>query len=96
MPKPLQLLFLVAALVLVTVSLPACTLPVRYTSEPLPLPARPLLPALTAADLACLTDDAYRRLLTRDLLRRQYAEELEAIIGATHAPEKKARRPPEE
>lgn len=56
----------------------------RYIQEPLPLPPRPVLPALTAEDLACLPAEVYERLVRRDLLRRQYAEELEAIIRATH------------
>lgn len=87
MPQRLQLLLLIVALLAVTVSLPACsTQPVRYVSEPLPLPVPPVLPALTADDLACLSDDAYRRLVLRDMQRRQYAETLQAIIRATHAP----------
>lgn len=60
-----------------------CQPEVRHIVEPLPLPSRPLLPALTADDLACLSDDAYRRLVERDMLRRHYAEELEAIIRST-------------
>lgn len=51
---------------------------------PLPLPDRPVLPPLSAEDMNCLSDDAYRRLVARDRLRRQYAEDLETIIRATH------------
>lgn len=51
---------------------------------PLSLPERPVLPPLSAEDVLCLSDDAYRRLVVRDRLRRQYAEGLEAIIRATH------------
>lgn len=57
---------------------------VHYVTEPLPLPERPVLPRLTEDDLMCLSDDAYARLMLRDLRRRQYAEELESIIRATH------------
>lgn len=57
---------------------------VRYVTEPLPLPARPVLPRLSAEDVACLSEDAYRRLVERDMGRRHYAEELEAVIRSTH------------
>lgn len=40
-------------------------------------PERPALPALIAEELACLSDEAYRKLLERDRLRREYAEDLE-------------------
>lgn len=46
-------------------------------------PARPVLPAISAAELGCLTDDVYRRLAERNRLQRQYAEELEVIIDST-------------
>ncbi len=42
-------------------------------------PARPSLPPLDASELQCLSDDAYKRLLLRDQLRRQYAEQLEVF-----------------
>lgn len=57
---------------------------VRYLSTPLPLPPRPVLPALPGAELQCLSDATYRDLVRRDRLRRDYAEQLEAIIRSTH------------
>lgn len=57
---------------------------VRYVTRPLTLPPRPALPVLVPADVQCLSDDAYRRLVERDRQRRNYAEILEAIIRATH------------
>lgn len=45
------------------------------------VPLRPVLPRLSADDLSCLSDDVYRRLVTRQRLRREYAEQLEAILG---------------
>lgn len=48
--------------------------------EPLPKPPRPVLPTLAADDLQCVTGDAYRRLLMREITRRHYAEQLEVII----------------
>lgn len=56
---------------------------VSYVSQPLPLPERPLLPAISADELSCLAPETYRRLYERERLRKEYAETLEAIIGAT-------------
>lgn len=62
----------------------SCSPPViRYVVAPLQLPVRPVLPSVTADDLRCLSVDVYKRVVTRDLMRRQYAERLEAIIMAT-------------
>jgi hypothetical protein len=58
---------------------------VRYLTRPLVAPVRPLLPSVRAEDLMCLTPDTYRRVVQRDRMRRNYAEELEAIIRSTHA-----------
>lgn len=62
----------------------ACTAPeVRYVTHPLELPVRPLLPVVRPDDLQCLPVDAYRRIVERERLRRNYAETLEAIIRST-------------
>ncbi len=80
--------YLMAAAIIsmATGSLVGCSVApeIRYIQEPLTLPPRPVLPRLSADDVQCLTDDAYRRLVERDMYRRQYAEELEAIIRSTH------------
>ena len=55
--------------------------PPRVVAPDLPTVPRPVLPKLTAEDLACLSEDAYSRVLERDIQRRQYAEKLEAVIG---------------
>ncbi len=62
-----------------------CTaLPVPIiTQTALPLPVRPVLPAIKADELACLSDDTYLRLAARNRLQRQYAERLEVIIKST-------------
>lgn len=57
--------------------------PVRQVSQPLPLPERPLLPRVYEAELMCLSDETYRRVVERERLRREYAEILETIIRAT-------------
>ena len=72
------------AMLLLAAALSGCTSPVRQVSQPLPLPARPLLPRVYEAELACLSDESYRRLVERERLRREYAETLETIIRSTH------------
>lgn len=74
------------AVVLLAAVLSACagTPETRYRTQPLPCPERPLLPRIEAAALACLDDDTYRRLVERQRLRREYAEELEALCRSTH------------
>lgn len=56
-----------------------------YRTTPLPMPERPVLPVVDPEELGCLSDEAYERLLMREQLRRNYAEQLETIIRATHA-----------
>lgn len=60
--------------------------PIQYVTNPLTLPVRPVLPALTQDDAQCLSDEAYKKLVRRDMLRRQYAEKLEVIIQSTQQP----------
>lgn len=55
-----------------------------YVTRPLPLPERPVLPQVYETELMCLSDDAYRNLVERYRLLRNYAERLEAIIRSTH------------
>lgn len=57
---------------------------VRYQSTPLPLPPRPILPAIKAAELQCLSNQTYSDIAQRDLLRRQYEQQLELVIKSTH------------
>lgn len=61
-----------------------CATEVRYLAAPLPLPPRPVLPSVRAQDLAPLPDQVYRVIVDRERLRREYSEELEAIICATN------------
>lgn len=74
---------LMMALVTILISLGSCA-KVRYQPTPLPLPARPVLPQVSATELQCLSDKAYKRLVLRQLLLRQYSESLESIIQTTH------------
>lgn len=82
--KVTNALKLAAAIILISIGNGCAAPEVRYVIDPLPLPARPVLPALSADDLACISIDAYHRLVERERLRREYAEKLEEIIKATH------------
>lgn len=80
-------LLLIAAITLTALGNTGCTTTeVRYVpvQQPLPLPPRPILPAVTAQEMECINKDAIARLIERQRLRRQYAEELELIIRSTH------------
>lgn len=58
--------------------------PVIQSPVPLPMPARPDLPAIPADSLMCLSDEAYTALVERDAKLKAYAQQLEAIIQSTH------------
>lgn len=51
--------------------------------KPLELPDAPSLPSLSASELACLTPDAYRRLVEREVRHKEYIEALHAVIQST-------------
>jgi hypothetical protein len=74
---------LAAAIILTTLG-SGCAPEIRYVTAPLPLPERPVLPRLTAEEMACLRPEVYERWVRRDLGRRQYCETLETIIRRTH------------
>ena len=66
----------------VTLSLSGCA---HTPSAPrLPIPERPVLPTIQAAEVACLTDETYTRLVQRERLLRAHIETLEQIIKTTH------------
>jgi hypothetical protein len=79
---------MIAVIILITIG-SGCATEVRYISQPLPLPARPVLDSVTEHELSVLPPDVYRRLKNRDRERKQYAEELETIIKSTHSQKKK-------
>lgn len=65
-------------------ALVGCSSP-KIEYRPIPshlIPAAPALPKITAAELACLSDDVYLRLAARERALRQYAAELGALLGA--------------
>jgi hypothetical protein len=55
-----------------------------YVTTPLYAPARPTLPTWKGDDMECLSDEMKDKIRDRDLLRKQYAEQLETIINSTH------------
>lgn len=70
---------LIAVLVLL-LSLPACSTTVTTRVVAPEIPQRPELPTVSAAELQCLSEEAYQKVLRREQLRRNYAEELELIL----------------
>jgi len=76
---------LLLALILITTGLTGCPAsnPPQVIQMALPLPVRPILPAIKSADLQCLSDGTYELIATRNRLQRQYAEDLELIIKST-------------
>lgn len=56
----------------------------EYVTTRLPLPPRPELPSIPGEQLQCLPASTYDAIATKDRLRREYAEQLEAIIRSTH------------
>ena len=69
---------LLSAIISSVISCATPTIPV------LPLPERPLRPVVTQAELACVPDDAYQRLVRRELIYDAHITTLEAIIKRTH------------
>lgn len=74
------------ALAAAIISLPACTTiePAPVACPPLPLPPRVELPRIQPDALACLSDEAYEALATRDAKLKAYAKQLEAVILSTY------------
>ena len=76
----------VAAIILITLGsvgfFGTCT-KVVYEPVPLDRPQRPVMPHVEEHELECLSDETFSRLLERERLRREYAEDLEVIIDTT-------------
>ena len=74
---------LAIAIILITTGASGCTR-IVYQTVPLPIVERPLLPAIPAHELTCLSDDTYQTLYQRENAILDYAEELEAVINAAN------------
>lgn len=48
------------------------------------MPDRPVLPIIGAESLACLDDEAYEALATRDAMLQAHIRRLEAVLLSTH------------
>lgn len=79
------------ASILLAATLGACTPQVRHEPVLLPRPAPPVLTPLKASDLQCLSDSAYTTIVNRERGYKNWALQLDAIIGANNA---KATRQP--
>lgn len=74
----LLLFWLLVLLVMV-----GCASPAGY--QPVPswlVPLKPVVPTVSAADLACLSDDTYIRMAERDRACWQHVRELRALLGS--------------
>lgn len=52
------------------------------TCSPIPLPPRPDLPTLTPEQDAAIPQDAYERLVERDVLQKTHIDRLRGIVNA--------------
>lgn len=55
----------------------------QFITNPLHLPARPGLPTVPADSLSCIDTSTYTILVNRELMLKQYTEQLEVIIQST-------------
>lgn len=62
-----------------------CTPRLALLPVPLPVPEPPALPSIQEAEVQCLSDATWRKLVTRDATRAADAAELRAILSAINA-----------
>lgn len=71
-------------LILVVMALAGCAREViHYAPVSLPIPADPELPTVDRAELTCLSDDVYARLVYREALIKQDRDSCKAILETT-------------
>jgi len=75
---------LIALLSLTVLALAGCATTV-YRPVPLPLVARPTVPAVKPAEVQCLAKDTYTKIVDRDRGYKNWGLKLEAIIEANNA-----------
>jgi len=81
---------MLATVAILTIAVSGCAAQdVRHVPVALPKPIKPVLPAIKAEAVACLSNAAYADIVERDRLRKNYAEECIAIIDANNAGIKK-------
>lgn len=64
---------------LVAILLSGCVARIDYVPLPAPCPVMPPLPSVSAEELRALTDDAYRKLVERELRLKEYIGQLRAL-----------------
>ena len=69
--KPAHMVFCLA--------LAGCAARVEYVPLTVPCPSMPPLPSISAQELRALTDDAYRRLVERELRLKEHIGQLRAL-----------------
>ncbi len=74
-----------AALAALFLALAGCTTRVEYVPMSVSCPPVPPLPSISAQELQPLTDDAYRKLVERELRLKEHIGQLRALCeGADH------------
>lgn len=57
---------------------------VTVKTDPIPLPVSPELPAITAQELECLSQDTFEAMVLREQTLRSYITTLQELILTTH------------
>jgi hypothetical protein len=73
---------------ILTALISGCTGAPVYVETPLPVPPRPVLPAISEEEVQCLPQPVYAKLVLREMLFRGYIKELEAIQRAHNGAKK--------
>ena len=71
--------WMMAALAALFLALAGCAARVEYVPMSAPCPSMPPLPSVSAEELRALTDDAYRKLVERELRLKEYIGQLRAL-----------------
>ena len=71
--------WMMAALAALFLALAGCAARVEYVPMSVPCPPVPPLPRVSAQELQPLTDDAYRRLVERELRLKEYIGQLRTL-----------------
>ena len=71
--------WMMAALAALFLALAGCTTRVEYVPMSVSCPPVPPLPSISAQELQPLTDDAYRRLVERELRLKEYIGQLRTL-----------------
>ena len=75
---------IVLSLVIVTFLVSCAATRTVYVRVPLPIPVKPKLVTITGAELACLSDNVFMKLVERGIQRNKFEARLLAIMETTH------------